>query len=136
MAGIDVPDTGNIFNDIVEMMRILRSPGGCPWDIKQTLESAVKDLLGEADELREALEKGDIDNLREELGDVLWGIIFTANIARERDIFTIEDVLRDVKDKIARRHPHVFGDAVAESPEEAMMLFTRAKEMEKNGNRE
>jgi uncharacterized protein YabN with tetrapyrrole methylase and pyrophosphatase domain len=128
-----VPDSGNHFEDIVEIMKILRSPDGCPWDMKQTVKSAVRDLLSEADEVREALEKDDMENLREELGDLLWGIIFTANVAREKDLFSIDDILRDTREKIVRRHPHVFGDKPADSPEDAQRLFKEAKESEKNG---
>jgi uncharacterized protein YabN with tetrapyrrole methylase and pyrophosphatase domain len=129
----EIPETGDVFKDIVEIMKALRSPGGCPWDLKQTVESAVEDLLGEADEVKQALEKGDMENLREELGDLLWCIVFTANVAREKDLFDIEDILRDTKEKIIRRHPHVFGDTPAESPEHASRLFQEAKEKEKNG---
>lgn len=119
MAGKDIPDTGDVFQDVVELMKTLRSPGGCPWDMKQTLETAVEDLLGEADEVREAIEKGDTENLREELGDLLWAIVFTANVAREKDLFDIEGILKGTKKKIIGRHPHVFGESDAESPEDA-----------------
>ena len=132
MAGKTPPDSGNSFADIVDIMKTLRSPDGCPWDISQTLDSAVEDLLGEAEEVREAMNKGDMENLREELGDLLWSIVFTANIAREKHLFDIGDILRETRDKIIRRHPHVFGDARAESPEEAMGHFQDAKKREKH----
>ena len=128
----DIPETGNAFGDMIETVRILRSPGGCPWDMKQTLETGVKDLLGEADEVRKAMEKNDTENLKEELGDLLWTILFTANIAREKDLFDIDGILKDTKEKMIRRHPHVFGGEEAESPKHAMELFKKAKEMEKN----
>jgi uncharacterized protein YabN with tetrapyrrole methylase and pyrophosphatase domain len=132
MAGKVPPNSGNPFADIVDIMKILRSPGGCPWDMKQTLDTAVEDLLGEAEEVREAIEKGDMDNLREELGDLLWSILFTANIAREKHLFDIGDILREARAKIIRRHPHVFGDASADSPDEAMWHFQEAKKREKD----
>jgi len=132
MTGREPPDSGNSFADIVNIIRTLRSPGGCPWDMKQTIETAVEDLLSEAGEVREALEKDDMENLREELGDLLWAIVFTANISREKHLFDIEDILRDARAKMIRRHPHVFGDARAGSPEEAMWHFQDAKEREKH----
>ena len=135
MPGIEVPRTGNGFSDVVELVKVLRSPEGCPWDREQTLESAVKDLLGEADEVREAMEKGDVTNLQEELGDLLWGIVLASNIAREKDMFSIDDILKDTKDKMVRRHPHVFGDEEAGSPEHAMEMYLKAKEMERDGIR-
>ena len=132
MAGMEPPDSGNSFADILDIIRILRSPGGCPWDMKQTIETAVEDLLSEADEVREALDKDDMKNLREELGDLLWAIVFTANIAREKHLFDIDDILREAKAKMVRRHPHVFGDARAGSPEDAMGHFQDAKKREKH----
>ena len=129
----DSGKAGSAFDEIVELMERLRSPGGCPWDMKQTLETAVDDLMGEADEVREAMEKGDMENLKEELGDLLWTIVFTANIAREKHLFGIVDILTDTRDKIIRRHPHVFGDAKAESPGDARRHFREAKEKEIHG---
>jgi uncharacterized protein YabN with tetrapyrrole methylase and pyrophosphatase domain len=131
----EVPDTGDRFRDITEIVRMLREPGGCPWDMKQTLETGVEDLLSEADEVREAMEKGDMENLREELGDLLWAITFTANIAREKDLFGMDDILKHTREKMVRRHPHVFGGEEAKSPEHAMELFQKAKEIEKHGKR-
>ncbi len=132
MSGKEPPNSGNPFTDTIGIVKMLRSPGGCPWDMKQTIESAVGDLLDEADEVREALEMGDMKNLREELGDLFWSIAFTANIARERNLFDMDDILKEVNNKMIRRHPHVFGDAVANSPDDAMRYFQEAKEREKN----
>lgn len=131
----EVPGTGDIFRDMVEIVRVLRQPGGCPWDIRQTLETGLKDLLSESEEVREAFEKGDMENLKEELGDLIWAIVFTANIAREKDLFSIDDILKDAKEKMVRRHPHVFGEEKAESPEHAMEIFQKIKENEKDGKR-
>jgi uncharacterized protein YabN with tetrapyrrole methylase and pyrophosphatase domain len=133
MAGKEIPECDNPFDELVELMKALRSPGGCPWDMKQTIETAVEDILSETGEVREALEKGDMENLKEELGDLLWSIVFTANIAREKHLFGIEDILRETRDKIIRRHPHVFGDAKAETPEDALRHFREAKERERHG---
>jgi tetrapyrrole methylase family protein / MazG family protein len=133
MAGSSkkVPETGDSFRDIVEMVRLLREPGGCPWDMRQDLESGVKELLDEAEEVGEAIAKGDTGNLCEELGDLIWSIVFTANIARENDLFGIEDILKQAKEKMVRRHPHVFGNVEAKSAEHAMELFQEAKRKEK-----
>jgi XTP/dITP diphosphohydrolase len=101
----------------VEVMDQLRSPGGCPWDAAQTHASLTKYLLEEAYEVLEAIETDDIELLREELGDLLLQVLFHSRIAEERtsDAFSIEDVAADLVDKLVRRHPHVFGDAVLDS---------------------
>jgi XTP/dITP diphosphohydrolase len=99
----------------VEVMDRLRSPGGCPWDAEQTHESLAKYLLEETYELLEAIESGDLALLREELGDLLLQVLFHARLAEElapEQAFSIEDVAGDLVDKLVRRHPHVFGDAV------------------------
>lgn len=93
----------------VDVMDRLRSPGGCPWDRRQTHESLVPYLLEEAHELAEAIESGDRDHMREELGDVLLQVLFHARVAAEEpEPFTVHDVARDLADKLVRRHPHVF----------------------------
>lgn len=132
MATREPPISGNPLADVLDIVRALRSPGGCPWDMEQGLGSAVEDLMGEAEEVREALEKGDMESLMEELGDLLWSILFTTNIAREKNLFDIDDILRETRNKMIRRHPHVFGDARAESPEDARRLFIKMKENEKH----
>ena len=98
--------------DLVEAMDVLRSPGGCPWDTEQTHESLVRYLLEETYELVETIETGDRAGLREELGDVLFQVVFHARIAAEDhdDPFTLDDVAADLVAKLHRRHPHVFGD--------------------------
>jgi XTP/dITP diphosphohydrolase len=100
--------------DVVAVMDRLRSPGGCPWDAEQTHESLMPYLLEEAYEAYAALEDGDGDALREELGDVLLQVVFHARLAEERaDGWSIDDVAAGLVDKLTRRHPHVFGDASA-----------------------
>ncbi|GAA1861070.1 hypothetical protein GCM10009751_18400 [Myceligenerans crystallogenes] len=87
----------------------LYSPGGCPWDRRQTHESLVPYLLEEAHELAEAIESGDREHMREELGDVLLQVLFHSRVAQEEDEpFSVGDVARDLADKLVRRHPHVF----------------------------
>lgn len=101
------------FNAFVETIAALRAPGGCPWDIKQTHESIAKNMIEEAYESVAAIEEGDADHLREELGDVLLEVVLQAQIAADAGEFTIDDVARDVNAKIVRRHPHVFGTQAA-----------------------
>ena len=96
-------------------MHTLRSPGGCPWDAKQTHASLVKYLLEEAYETAEAIEQHDDAALREELGDVLLQVVFHARIAQEAGGWDIDDVAGDIVDKLVRRHPHVFAGADADS---------------------
>ncbi|HEY8729043.1 MAG TPA: MazG family protein [Acidothermaceae bacterium] len=100
--------SGERFLDLVEVMHTLRSPGGCPWDAKQTHASLVKYLLEEAYETAEAIEQHDDGALREELGDVLLQVVFHARIAQEASGWDIDDVAGDIVDKLVRRHPHVF----------------------------
>jgi len=94
-------------------MRRLRAPGGCPWDREQTHASLVPGLLEEAYEVADAIRKSDDANLREELGDLLLQVVIHAQIASEDGRFTIEDVAREIGDKLVRRHPHVFGESEA-----------------------
>ena len=101
------------FNAFVETIACLRAPGGCPWDRKQTHASIAKNMLEEAFEAVAAIEEGDVDHMREELGDVLLEVVLQAQIAADAGEFTIDDVAHDVNDKIVRRHPHVFGAEAA-----------------------
>ena len=91
----------------------LRQPDGCPWDKEQTHESITRDLIGEAYEVVECIHDGDVDHLREELGDVLEQVLLHSQIAADGDEFDIDDVCRELNEKLVRRHPHVFGDAAA-----------------------
>ncbi len=100
--------TGEAFEKLVAVMRTLRSPEGCPWDREQTLESLTHFVLEEAYEVVDAIERGDIDELREEIGDHIFEGVFLAQIAAENGGFTVEDSLRAVVEKLVRRHPHVF----------------------------
>ncbi len=104
------------FNDLVRVVDQLRSPEGCPWDLKQTHESLKSFLLEEAYEVLEALDAQDSQHLREELGDLLLQILLHARIEFEQHTFGIEDVITDLKNKLIRRHPHVFTDQSSETP--------------------
>ncbi len=119
------------FGDLVEIIAALRAPGGCPWDIKQTHQSLKECLIEESGEVIDAIDKGDDENLCEELGDLLLQVVMHAQIAAERGSFTIGDVIQGVSEKMIRRHPHVFGDVKVSSPEESLELWKEIKRQEK-----
>lgn len=98
------------FAGLVDLMRILRSPNGCPWDREQTHESILSHLIEETYEVVEAVHANDMPELRDELGDLLLHVIFHAQLAGERGDFRIDDVIKAIHSKLIRRHPHVFGD--------------------------
>lgn len=120
------------FDELLNIMSILRSEKGCPWDIKQTTESIKDDTLEEAYELIEAINNKDDENLVEELGDLLLHIVFHSQIGRDEKRFTIDDVLKSVIDKMIRRHPHIFKDEIAQTPEEVLKQWDEIKKIEKN----
>jgi len=122
------------FNDLVDLMDRLRSPDGCPWDREQTYATLAPMLLEEAYEAFDALEEarqGRPDDLREELGDLLFQITFFARVAKERGEFTIDDVIDQVHAKMVRRHPHVFGDTKAGDSTEVLRNWEAIKAEEK-----
>ena len=120
-------------NRLREVMDRLRSPGGCPWDGEQTHASLLKYLLEESYEFVEAVELGDREAMREELGDLLLQVYFHARVAEddEADPFDVEEVAGAVADKLIRRHPHVFGDTVAKTSEDVMKTWEAQKVAEK-----
>jgi len=123
---------GDRFNQLVEVMRTLRSPEGCPWDREQTLQSLSPYLLEETYEALDAIDSGDAHDLREELGDLLFEIVFLARVAEEAGDFSIGDAVATVTDKLVRRHPHVFGDqARARSAEEVLGRWQELKREER-----
>jgi tetrapyrrole methylase family protein/MazG family protein len=122
------------FGDLVELMDRLRSRGGCPWDREQTYATLAPMLLEEAYEAFDALEEarlGRPDDLREELGDLLFQITFFARVAKERSEFTIDDVIQQVHEKMVRRHPHVFGDVQAGDSADVLKNWEAIKAEEK-----
>lgn len=120
------------FLDIIAQ---LRAPGGCPWDQKQTHESLKDCLLEEAQEVLDAIDNKDDDNLCEELGDVLLQVVMHAQIAAEEGRFTMDDVVQGVSEKMVRRHPHVFGDIKVSSVEEGLDLWNAIKQQEKENKK-
>jgi nucleoside triphosphate diphosphatase len=121
---------------LLKVMQTLRDPdGGCPWDLRQTSASIAPYTLDETHELLDAIERKDIDNIREELGDLLFNVVFHARIAEERDQFDFDDVAQGIADKMIRRHPHVFGDKADRNiSEEALSQQWQAlKQQEKAG---
>lgn len=119
------------FSDLVALMTMLRGPGGCPWDRKQTTESLKPFLVEECYEVIDALDEGSPDKIREELGDLLFQIIFHARLAEEKGQFTISDVIRAIIEKMTRRHPHVFGDARLGTDKEVLANWEEIKKQEK-----
>ena len=119
-------DNHDYFRKLVELMDILRGPDGCPWDIEQTPETLMPMLIEEAYEVLDALDSGDQDDLCEELGDLLFQVIFQARIAQEKGTFDAYEVCRRVHEKMVGRHPHIFGDTTFEDADE---LLKRAREM-------
>ena len=119
------------FDDLIGIIAELRSDHGCPWDKEQTFESLKKCLADEAQEVFEAVDNKDMENLCEELGDVLLQVVLYSQIAKEAGAFTIDDVIDGISEKMVRRHPHVFGDIEVNSPEEALALWKEIKLQEK-----
>ena len=96
--------------NLTELIKKLRSPNGCPWDQRQKKEDIGKYILEEAYEVVDSIEKDNPQALKEELGDLLFQILFLAEISAESDFFTLSDVMEEIHDKMIRRHPHVFGN--------------------------
>ncbi|HOQ14035.1 MAG TPA: nucleoside triphosphate pyrophosphohydrolase [Bacillota bacterium] len=119
------------FSDLCDIMMLLRSKDGCPWDKEQTHESIRSNFIEETYEAVEAIDKNDMKLLREELGDVMLQIVFHAEMERERGVFDINDVIDDICKKLVLRHPHVFGDVVADTSEEVLSNWDAIKAQEK-----
>jgi tetrapyrrole methylase family protein/MazG family protein len=127
-----LPGSPERFKDLLELIIRLRSPkGGCPWDIKQDSRSVGRYLIEEAYEVLDALDYGKPADLREELGDLLFQILFLARIEEEKGRFDIGDVLREITEKMVRRHPHVFGDTTVSGAEEVKANWETIKSAEK-----
>ena len=122
------------FNDLITLMDRLRSPNGCPWDREQTYATLAPMLLEEAYEAFEAVEEareGRPEELRDELGDLLFQIVFYAQVAKERGEFNIDDVTSAIHEKMVRRHPHVFGDVTADDAATVLLNWETMKAEER-----
>ena len=117
--------------DLVDIMRLLREPGGCPWDIEQTHESIRKNLIEETYEVVEAIDNKDMTLMREELGDLLLQVVFHARIAEEHGYFNFDDVCNDICKKLIIRHPHIFSDVSADTSEKVLENWDKIKMKEK-----
>jgi tetrapyrrole methylase family protein/MazG family protein len=124
------------FDSLLLLMARLRSEGGCPWDREQTRTSLQPYLLEEAYEVLSAIDEGSTDHLLEELGDLLFQVVFHCQIASEQGEFTMADVIGRLTDKMTRRHPHVFGDRVVADAREALAQWERIKHGEGNADGE
>ena len=118
--------------ELIEIVHILRSPDGCEWDRAQDFDSMKKCLKDETDEVLEAIDNKDYENLQEELGDVLLQVVMNSEIASENGLFTLSDVVQTLCEKLIRRHPHVFGDTPKPTtPEESLAIWRSVKAIEK-----
>jgi len=123
--------TGEIFERLVDIMATLRGPDGCPWDKQQDFNSLKPMLVEEVYEVLEAIENNDFDGLSEELGDLLLHVVFHAYLGKEAGQFDINTVIEKISDKLVRRHPHVFGNESASTPEEVIKNWEAIKAKEK-----
>ena len=123
---------GRDISVLIDIMAALRTPGtGCPWDLEQDFSTIAPYTLEEAYEVAEAIRRNDLDNLREELGDLLLQVVYHARMAEEDDLFDFSDVVEGITKKMIRRHPHVFGDEDARSAGMAKGMWERIKAEEK-----
>ena len=118
---------------LTRIMERLRSPDGCPWDREQTIESLTPFIIEEAYEVVSAIESGSVEDIKEELGDLFFQIVFVCELAREKGEFDINDVMEGASTKMVRRHPHVFGDVQADTSDDVLRHWAAIKEAEKAG---
>ena len=128
------PQNLETFAALNEITRTLRGPGGCPWDREQTFRTLTRFAIEEAYEWAMAVDQKNIAEMRGELGDMLFQVTLNAELAREAGHFTIEDVLREITEKMIRRHPHVYGDATAENSTEVLKNWAQIKAKESVGD--
>ncbi len=128
---IDCPEAGQQLDRLRAIMHRLRAAGGCPWDAEQTHESLVPNLIEEAYETVDAIQRGDFEHLKEELGDLLLQVVFHSEIGEEARRFTLDDVARGISEKLVRRHPHVFGESNAATTDAVLRQWDEIKRAEK-----
>ncbi len=127
----DSPEAGQQLVRLRAIMHRLRAPGGCPWDAEQTHASLVPNLIEEAYETVDTIQRGDFEHLKEELGDLLLQVVFHSELAAEAGRFTLDDVARGISEKLVRRHPHVFGKSKAASTDAVLRQWDEIKRAEK-----
>ena len=124
-------------DELIEVVKRLRAPDGCPWDKEQTLESLKPGIIEEAAEVLCGIDvykkTGNYENLKEELGDLLLQVVMQSRIAEEEGLFTFNDVCKGISEKLIRRHPHVFGDTLVSGTEEVLANWEEIKAKEKEG---
>jgi tetrapyrrole methylase family protein/MazG family protein len=131
MVDFEIKDKYNV-DDFRKIMEVLRAPGGCPWDAEQTHESIRRNVLEEAYEVAQAIDKKDAENLKEELGDLLMQVLFHARMEEEKGVFNLDDVADAAVKKLVFRHPHVFGNVKADTPEQVLDTWDAVKRIEKS----
>lgn len=119
------------FDRLIEIADALHGPNGCPWDKKQTFQSLRPHVLEEVHELLDSIDEEDFTGMVEELGDILFQILFFAKLGEKSKKFTLEEIITIVSEKLVRRHPHVFGDLKVETSEEVIHHWERVKKEEK-----
>lgn len=122
------------FSDLCLLAQLLRADGGCPWDREQTHKSIRKDIIEETYEVIEAIDNDDPELMREELGDLLWQVVFHAELEREAHRSDINDVIHDICAKLVHRHPHVFGSVIANTSDVVLSNWEKIKTEEKQRN--
>jgi ATP diphosphatase len=131
-----VKPSGDI-SRLIEIMAALRTAGsGCPWDLEQTFSTIAPYTIEEAYEVADAIARNDLDDLKDELGDLLLQVVFHARMAEEQSAFAFNDVVRAITEKLIRRHPHVFGDKRGLSPDQVKGLWAEIKAQEKAARRD
>jgi MazG family protein len=128
---IDSPDAGKQIARLRAIMHRLRAPGGCPWDAEQTHESIIPNLIEEAYETVDTIQRGDHEHLKEELGDLLLQVVFHSELAEEAGRYNLDDVARGISDKLVRRHPHVFALSDATTSDAVLQQWDAIKRSEK-----
>ena len=128
---IDSPDPGKQLARLRAIMHRLRAPGGCPWDAEQTHASLVPNLIEEAYETVDTIQRGDLDHLKEELGDLLLQVVFHSELAEAAGHFNLDDVARGISEKLVRRHPHVFAQSDAATTDAVLQQWDAIKRSEK-----
>lgn len=119
------------FYELVDVMKKLRAPDGCPWDREQTLETLKKTLVEECYEVVEVMEEEKHEELKGELGDLLLQVVFQSEIMEEKEYFDINDVCKEITEKLIRRHPHIFGDVKVSGSDEVLTNWEEIKKTEK-----